>query len=758
MSAEGDGLIFDIYNDVWECIQRGHLTSLDIPETVLFDSGWPKVWFKRVGPKGHSHIERMPHDEISMAAIHASLVRRAEGEIIAELFYGRYDPHVKHFVLSVEYLDQAGLDVFFMTRGRGQACILQQFVYPKSRENVLIQGVWSTNGMLASLRRNVHSIAHSSFSVYDRCVTFDGPQHLSQWGVLTPYLKAKFFTAFTEFAQTLFEIEKRKKMCGLLAFFKIGRDNTIYLLRSTTVRYFTEGHDPAPVDLNVVFCQPQKPRTIIRTPVNVTRNMPRLRELGLGTLSSKLQRGVHSMDIDSVTTEDLKPLETHLQEIYATVAYDHYHSEDSEYAQHKKGGPNMLTVNDPMSSTGRSSFWGNTMNISSFGKYSDDATQSKARLPRTFSQINNGFTVNDAFVKQRNELFEFLKDAYYRSYWETVQSRGKVEFSFGFPRHLSDQMNWTEMKKALQMLGVVRNSSVKSDDSMFSFADALKVPQDETLRSAIVLLFPVLYSRTTHNKQKVSSPTAPPSGMTTPTVAPASATEDVLLPSNNNTAVTAPLSVSLLFLDAQGTRTSTDTTTQKEKVSPLASTTTVTKRRLSSSSAGTRHTADNDDDDDAFDTVITGTLTTPRVTGTVAFQPVPPLSSLRGLSITVTNPNQNADPSGSSSLAMLNEKNKASTARKKSNGFRFGTNHKSPNTARTEGGEYQYQNMWKLASAFPPLEDIAVLKERTTTSSAEKKKRKDNKKRASVSAGVLKAGFEEGMDQGPPVYFPPEMQ
>eukprot|EP00760_Papus_ankaliazontas_P000607 PhM_4_TR10107/c0_g1_i1/m.85252 len=494
LPPEADGLVADVYNALWECrTQTSTFRDIDIPETVLFEQGWPKTWFKTVGPKGRRRTDRMSHHEISMHAIFQSLVEGARRrEIVAELCYGRFDPNQEHFVLSVEYLTKEGLEEFFHARCRGLTCVLQQFIYPKGAYNTVLQGAWSPNGVLVSTRQNRHTMTQaSSLSMTDRCVTFDGPQHESQWGVVTPYQKERFFTAMNQFASALSTVDKMK-LIGLVAFYKIGDDGRIYLLRCTAVRTQQGEVEAGPVDLNVVFCEPSKPRCIVNIPVRLRRNRHRLHEIGVTAAVEPV--GTHSVDLESIHSDDLDPLDSHVHSLYCAVAS---HSDDKQ-ANFRL--PHRECVVNPKIPWRRH----RTSRAHPVRKSEEPEEiptpprRSGSFMTRSFRRKNHGFLIDDTLRDRRNALYEFLQDMCYRAHWHQYnEGRQRYEdgfesLTFSFPHELAASMRWDNLQECQARIGLEHSGALTSDgEAIFTFVEGFLYPSEEVLRSVVMLFYPV---------------------------------------------------------------------------------------------------------------------------------------------------------------------------------------------------------------------------------------------------------------------------
>lgn len=78
---------------------------------------------------------------------------------------------------DIEYFDQEGLKEFLAHGRKNQTGILQRFMQPTGggTHNSLIQAIWTPNLCLMERRRTKQSLLDARFGLYERTVTFEGP-------------------------------------------------------------------------------------------------------------------------------------------------------------------------------------------------------------------------------------------------------------------------------------------------------------------------------------------------------------------------------------------------------------------------------------------------------------------------------------------------------------------------------------------------------------------------------------------------------
>jgi hypothetical protein len=233
---ECDGLIPEQYSYLYE---MRAFSSCHFPETVIFERGWPKVWYAwEPSEAGGSAVVLRRHlgKDINEDTLIQRFTLDANGEppdshqVIAE--YAHYDGENG---FSLEYLDCAGLTKFICGRSAGRTGVLQRFVVAKAANNTVIQAVWSPTMTFLTTRQSQATFGSMAASLSERCCTFDGPPQLSMPGITSEFLRQRVDRLLSEFAALILSTENAR-LKGIVAYFKLARNGRLILLRCTSLR------------------------------------------------------------------------------------------------------------------------------------------------------------------------------------------------------------------------------------------------------------------------------------------------------------------------------------------------------------------------------------------------------------------------------------------------------------------------------------------------------------------------------------------
>ena len=232
---EGDGINASFFHLLWNKDNASAASSstttaqppppLRIPDTVVFQYGQPLYWYftsKRGGKDGKTvtilrkrkqnvTIEKIEelylkkaatrgvlgdHDVVAYFIASADCTsrfrRRQSGGGCGEGDEGHKDDTAEGNAYSVgndddtdtntttcdiEYFDREGLKAFLAHGRKNQTGILQRFMQPTGggTHNSLIQAIWTPNLCLMERRRTKQSLHDARFGLYERTVTFEGP-------------------------------------------------------------------------------------------------------------------------------------------------------------------------------------------------------------------------------------------------------------------------------------------------------------------------------------------------------------------------------------------------------------------------------------------------------------------------------------------------------------------------------------------------------------------------------------------------------
>ncbi len=237
-SLEGDGLNIPFFQLLWNKDNAASSSStntnttpppqppLRVPDTVVFQYGQPLHWYftsRRGGKDGKTvTILRKRKQNVTIEKIEELFLKKAATRGVL----GEHDV-VAYFIASadctsrfrrrqssggsgvdagstgsesdnndgdgsnanddndddttttcdIEYFDREGLKAFLAHGRKNQTGILQRFMQPTGggTHNALIQAIWTPNLCLMERRRTKQSLHDTRFGLYERTVTFEGP-------------------------------------------------------------------------------------------------------------------------------------------------------------------------------------------------------------------------------------------------------------------------------------------------------------------------------------------------------------------------------------------------------------------------------------------------------------------------------------------------------------------------------------------------------------------------------------------------------
>eukprot|EP00928_Gymnodinium_smaydae_P044797 TRINITY_DN29903_c0_g3_i1.p1 TRINITY_DN29903_c0_g3~~TRINITY_DN29903_c0_g3_i1.p1 ORF type:complete len:831 (-),score=184.80 TRINITY_DN29903_c0_g3_i1:204-2696(-) len=189
---ECDGVVGRLFEILWRRDQLNESSlALRIPDTIIFKYNAPSVWYftsvdgtikrKTKAKLTCEHIEqeflRKPSPSGIVACFVATLPAGPESARDASNSAENEAPSRT----TLEYLDAESLHDFLHNRRRVRGDgILQRFVEPKGDNNHLLRAMWSPKVCLLERRVNRLRLTDTRYDVYERAVTFEGPDYHSE--------------------------------------------------------------------------------------------------------------------------------------------------------------------------------------------------------------------------------------------------------------------------------------------------------------------------------------------------------------------------------------------------------------------------------------------------------------------------------------------------------------------------------------------------------------------------------------------------
>ena len=152
---------------------------------------------------------------------------------------------------DIEYFDRDGLRRFLQEGRKNQTGILQRFIQPSGgTHNSLVQAIWTPNVCLMERRQTKQSLHDTRFGLYERTVTFEGPDVHSiskpvRGTVLANKIKGMCNNIVCHVSEVTAAVPKRTwadatnssdKLASMVIFFKVDINDHIWLLFTSSLR------------------------------------------------------------------------------------------------------------------------------------------------------------------------------------------------------------------------------------------------------------------------------------------------------------------------------------------------------------------------------------------------------------------------------------------------------------------------------------------------------------------------------------------
>jgi hypothetical protein len=174
---EGDGVSDELFHYLWTKDEVNFSPPINVPDTVFMKYGNPTVWYFT---SKDGKIKRKNKQNLTPGHIETSFKKHSLGFDVVALFISiplEMESYSGQFPSStIEYLDADGLKNLLFSRSKDLHGILQRFIEPKAVKNEIIRAIWSPKICLLEKAENIHCLHDKKLSIYERCVTFEGPQ------------------------------------------------------------------------------------------------------------------------------------------------------------------------------------------------------------------------------------------------------------------------------------------------------------------------------------------------------------------------------------------------------------------------------------------------------------------------------------------------------------------------------------------------------------------------------------------------------
>jgi len=182
-TLHGDGVSEHFFELLWTKDELNFGPSVNIPDTIIFRYGKPTHWYF-TGVDGK--MKKKNKQNLLNVRIEEAMTKRALGcDVVAsyiETTEGADESNQAEgagALSRIEYFDRKGLHDFLYNRFKQESGVLQRFIEPQGTSNSLVRAIWSPKVCLLERRINQHQLQDQRFGLYERAVTYEGPEYLS---------------------------------------------------------------------------------------------------------------------------------------------------------------------------------------------------------------------------------------------------------------------------------------------------------------------------------------------------------------------------------------------------------------------------------------------------------------------------------------------------------------------------------------------------------------------------------------------------
>uniref|UniRef100_A0A7S1HZ55 Uncharacterized protein n=2 Tax=Eutreptiella gymnastica TaxID=73025 RepID=A0A7S1HZ55_9EUGL len=215
--------------------------DVKIPSTVIYEHDFPKAWYYY--SKSKEETERRVGKEIDTASIVAEFTKKASGAAARDTDIVAYwlTQSGGRGSVAAEFFDKEGLKDFLTKRKKRGHGILQKFVAPSGTNNATIQAIWTPYVVLVEKRQNTLSLDDTRQDMASRCVTYEGPVHISRPSFVAPHIEWKVREVCRQLTAHMGNLEQGISLSQMTLYFRVSKDGDLWLLWCSELQ--TDGKD-----------------------------------------------------------------------------------------------------------------------------------------------------------------------------------------------------------------------------------------------------------------------------------------------------------------------------------------------------------------------------------------------------------------------------------------------------------------------------------------------------------------------------------
>ena len=234
-----DGINEQFFNLLWMKDELNFGPSINIPDTIIFKFGQPVTWYFT---SSSGKIKKKNRSNLLNARIEDSFTKNILGyDVIASFVSFPVNESGEcnsSSAFTVEYFDRKEFQSFLYERWETNNGILQKFIEPKTTRNEVIRAIWSPKVILLERSLNVHQLHDHRYGLYERCVTYEGPEFYSTSAPLRgPVLAGQIQKTCESVVNHISEVTYAQcQISRLVLNFKVDSRDKLWLLYSTSIR------------------------------------------------------------------------------------------------------------------------------------------------------------------------------------------------------------------------------------------------------------------------------------------------------------------------------------------------------------------------------------------------------------------------------------------------------------------------------------------------------------------------------------------
>lgn len=236
---QSDGISEEFFSLLWSKDELNFGPSINIPDTIIFKHGLPTCWYFTAAD---GRIKRKNRQNLVSSKIEEAFTSHVLGYDILATFISfpvEAGPHTDEKPIStIEYFDKLSLYEFLYKQEKRKSGILQRFIEPKGTKNDIIRAIWSPKICLLERTENIYHLHDQRFGLYERCVTYEGPEYFSvssslRGAVLAGQVQKVCESVISHIAEVTYG---RKQVSRVVMNLKVDSRDKLWLLFTTSIQ------------------------------------------------------------------------------------------------------------------------------------------------------------------------------------------------------------------------------------------------------------------------------------------------------------------------------------------------------------------------------------------------------------------------------------------------------------------------------------------------------------------------------------------